>query len=103
MRALVLVMLLVGCGHGKHPAVDASTGDAIDGDAGSCEPTGLCPAGPACGSGCCGAGEHCKAGVCMCASNPACQNGDMCNAGGGVEPTQFCGALCCGGVTPCPI
>jgi hypothetical protein len=73
----------------------------IDANLGACAPTGGCPDGPACGVVCCGRGERCDNGTCYCGFNPACGDGDACEAAGPIGG-DACGSICCGRSGPCP-
>lgn len=68
----------------------------------ACAPSGGCPNGPVCGGTCCAFGESCLNNSCSCGGNAACSNGDMCTTGGPAG-SAFCGSICCGGTTGCPI
>jgi len=64
--------------------------------------TGACCAGGK--NGCCAPGEWCdQNGECRCGQQAACPTTNpVCAAGGAVGGNQ-CGAICCGGTSPCPL
>ncbi len=82
--------------------VTCSSQSCPDANPMSCEPSGGCPSGPACGGAgvCCGVGEACVNGVCMCAIGAACTGGAHCAVCAGTPPPLACGQICTTG--PCP-
>jgi hypothetical protein len=69
---------------------------------GQCKTGACCPGGK---GGCCAAGEFCDAaGKCRCGSGDACPaNNPICSSGGPIIGGNQCGAICCGGTSPCPL
>jgi hypothetical protein len=99
MRFAVVVLLASACSH--HAASVVVTADAaIARDGLSCEPSGTCATGPMCGTTCCAANEACVSGTCMCGTQAACSDGNMCAAP--LVVGEHCGDLCCGATSACP-
>jgi hypothetical protein len=100
MRFAVVVLLASACSHHvattPPPSVDAS----VPRDGLSCVPSGTCTTGPMCGATCCAANEACISGTCMCGTQAACSDGNMCAAP--LVANDHCGDLCCGATGACP-
>ncbi len=90
------------CSDGMVSCTKLACADAsIDAPINSCNPTGGCPDGPACGTVCCNLGEACIQGVCRCGAGSACDVGDTCMPPGPAGGSA-CGTICCGVSGPCP-